>query len=84
MNSMAIVKEAKVSDAEQLAFIIRAANKPVVQAFGINQGNDQKHPSFYKTDWVKADFERGERYFILQNSNAEAIAWFHRRRNQAF
>lgn len=65
------IKEANVNHAAQLAFIIREANKPTADEFGINQDNNPKHPSFCDADWVKADLERGERYFVVENYIAE-------------
>jgi ribosomal protein S18 acetylase RimI-like enzyme len=56
-----------------LASLIREANRPVANSFGINQENGAKHPSFCERDWVKKDFERGERYFVL-TENQQPIA----------
>ncbi|MCV6589941.1 MAG: GNAT family N-acetyltransferase [Marinobacterium sp.] len=55
------------TDAEQLARIISQANKDVAQQFGLNASNAPNHPSFCTSDWVRSDFDRGERYFFYHH-----------------
>jgi N-acetylglutamate synthase-like GNAT family acetyltransferase len=59
------IREAFIDDAEVIARIIREANRDVAVRFGLNATNCPKHPSFCSAEWVKSDFARGERYFIL-------------------
>lgn len=53
-------------DAGLIADIVSEANKDVAELFKINRENSPKHPSFCTDDWVLADFERGEEYFLFQ------------------
>lgn len=53
-------------DAEQIAAIIRASHQDVAQMFSLTRNNNPKHPSFCTRDWVSADFERGEKYFLYK------------------
>lgn len=59
------VVKASSDDAAVIASIIKAANQPVAEQFGINQSNNPKHPSFYTEAWARSDFERGEEYFLI-------------------
>ena len=54
----------KEKDAEEIAHIVSTANKDVAEAFNLTFDNAPKHPSFYTPDWVQADFNRGEEYFL--------------------
>ncbi|MBJ7536056.1 GNAT family N-acetyltransferase [Marinomonas transparens] len=67
------IKEVFADQAEVLAHLIRQANRPVATRFKINQDNCPKHPSFCKSEWIQADFDRGERYFLL-TENSQPIA----------
>ncbi|OZG72406.1 GNAT family N-acetyltransferase [Hahella sp. CCB-MM4] len=60
------IREATSEDLSTLARLISESNKDVAVRFGLNAENCPKHPSFCTKEWVKADFVRGERYFILE------------------
>jgi GNAT superfamily N-acetyltransferase len=62
---MSIVATTK-DDAESISTIIKISNQDVAQEFGLNIGNNPKHPSFCNQDWVLSDFDRGEEYFIYK------------------
>ena len=67
------IREATPDDFATLAMLVSHSNRDVAQKFGLDANNCPKHPSFYTADWVKNDFARGERYFILQE-DADPIA----------
>ena len=60
---MSIIK-ANRQDIDLLAEIISKSNKDVAELFGLNIKNAPKHPSFCKPEWILADHERGQKYFI--------------------
>lgn len=62
-----MIREAFHDDAATLARIVSEANKDVAARFGLDAGNCAKHPSFCTADWIKADFARGERYFVYED-----------------
>lgn len=62
------ILEASIQDANVLASIISESNKDVAITFNLNQDNNPKHPSFCDANWVKADVERGEEYFLYQEA----------------
>lgn len=68
MNPMKI-KEASANDVAIIAMLVREGNKDVAVKFGLNADNCPKHPSFCSPDWVKADMQRGERYFVLEEDD---------------
>ncbi len=61
-----LIRKATVNDSETIAMLISESNKDVAVKFGLDAKNCPKHPSLCTEAWVKADFERGERYFILE------------------
>jgi len=63
------IRLASFNDVDTLALIVSNSNKDVAENFNITFENNPKHPSFYTTDWVLKDFERGEKYFLFQESN---------------
>ena len=67
------IREANPDDFATIAMLVSQSNRDVAQKFGLDAGNCPKHPSFYTADWVKNDFARGERYFILEE-DADPIA----------
>ncbi|MFT3850781.1 MAG: GNAT family N-acetyltransferase [Propionivibrio sp.] len=67
-----VIREASATDADVLAGIIRDANRDVAVRLGLDATNCPKHPSFCDVEWVKADFARGERYFILDQGGRPA------------
>nr|CAA6800075.1 MAG: Acetyltransferase [uncultured Thiotrichaceae bacterium] len=66
------IYNANSSCAESIANIVATANKDVAIQFGLNQGNNPKHPSFYTKDWVFSDFSRGEEYFLYSVAGEDA------------
>jgi len=54
------IYKAKKDDVALIARLVAKSNKDVAIRFSLNLKNNPKHPSFYTTDWVKSDFERGE------------------------
>lgn len=60
------IREANPDDFATIAMLVSQSNRDVALKFGLNADNCPKHPSFYTADWVKNDFARGERYFILE------------------
>ena len=61
------ISEAGVEDAATVARLIAEANQDVAQQFGLTAENCPKHPSLCTADWVRADFARGERYFVAED-----------------
>lgn len=67
-----IVRRAGASDAQTLARIIAAANRPVAERFGLTRENAPTHPSLCEPDWVETGMERGEEYFLISVSGEDA------------
>ena len=65
-----LIREAGAPDLAILAQLVRESNKDVAVTFGLTADNCPKHTSLCTADWVRADFARGERYFILEDSGA--------------
>ncbi len=59
------IRPAGPGDAALLAGLIRESHRDVAVRFGLSGANCPKHPSFCTEDWIRADFDRGEKYFIL-------------------
>jgi GNAT superfamily N-acetyltransferase len=57
-----------VDDAPALATLIRAANAPVAQRFGLTASNCPSHPSLCQADGVVQDMARGQRYFAIEHA----------------
>lgn len=66
---MVKIEEVFIESSDVIAYLIREANATVAVEFGINQTNCPKHPSFCENSWVEADFQRGERYFLLTEND---------------
>ncbi|MBU0973112.1 MAG: GNAT family N-acetyltransferase [Proteobacteria bacterium] len=62
------IRTASPAEAPRLAKIIRIANQAIARKLGLNQENAPKHPSFCTQDWIAADFDRGERYFVCETA----------------
>ncbi len=58
-----------VNDAEIISSIISESNQGVADEFGLNIDNTPKHPSFCTKQWVLADFDRGEEYFLYKQES---------------
>ena len=63
-QSLMSISSATIDNAQVIAKIISFSNEDVARKFGINRDNNPKHPSFYDENWVLADFNRGEEYFL--------------------
>lgn len=63
------IRSATANDFSLLADIVSSANKDVAQQFNITFENNPKHPSFYTSEWVEKDFQRGEQYFIYESDS---------------
>ncbi|MGD0948491.1 MAG: GNAT family N-acetyltransferase [Candidatus Binatia bacterium] len=61
------IRQATHQDLATLARLVSESNKDVAYKFGLNAENCPKHPSFCTEDWIKADLERGEIYFVIEN-----------------
>lgn len=63
------IRKAYQADLARLSMLVRESNKDVAVKFGLNAENCPKHPSFYTDDWVQADLDRGETYFIAEDGS---------------
>lgn len=63
------IQECTPDDSATIAMLVSKANRDVAVTFGLNDVNCPKHPSFCTEDWIRADFARGERYFILEEDS---------------
>ncbi|KJR97640.1 MAG: GNAT family acetyltransferase [Desulfobulbaceae bacterium BRH_c16a] len=63
------IREAASRDIATIAMLVSESNKDIALRFGLNADNCPKHPSFCNEAWVRADLERGERYFILEEDS---------------
>jgi ribosomal protein S18 acetylase RimI-like enzyme len=57
------INEANKKDIDLLAQIVRESNNEVAEMFNLNIHTAPKHPSFCKSEWILAEFDRGQRYF---------------------
>lgn len=62
------IQPASFHDSEMIAFIVSQGNKDVAEKFELTINNNPKHPSFYTKEWVWADLDRGEEYFLYQSN----------------
>lgn len=63
------IRESTHEDSATIAMLVSESNKDVATKFGLNAENCPKHPSFCTEAWVKADMERGARYFIIKRNS---------------
>lgn len=63
------IRAATFDDIPVLAKIIRSAYRTVADRFDLTPENCPKHPSNCTEDWVRADFQRGVAYFLLEDQN---------------
>jgi len=59
------IKEADQELSSTLADLIRKSFKDVAVKFSLNKENCPTHPSNCTVDWIRDDFRKGKRYFIL-------------------
>jgi N-acetylglutamate synthase-like GNAT family acetyltransferase len=62
------IKPAEIYNAKLLANIIRASNMDVAEKFNLTLENCPKHPSNCSVDWIKKDFDKKLKYYILEYS----------------
>jgi len=67
------IRLAPASSAATVARIVSESNRDVAARFGLDAGNCPKHPSFCTPEWVEADFQRGEVYFVFEQ-DGQAVA----------
>lgn len=60
------ITQAPRTEAELLAAIVSESNKDVARQFGLTASTTPHHPSLCTSDWIRADYDRGERYFLFQ------------------
>ncbi len=58
------IEQANEKDIDLLAGMVSDSNKDVAELFHLNINNAPKHPSFCRPEWILAEIERGQRYFI--------------------
>ena len=68
MNNFSI-REANSEEAEFLAELIRDAFRDVADRFGLTPEITPTHPSNCTADWIVTAFEKGIRYFILEQDD---------------
>jgi ribosomal protein S18 acetylase RimI-like enzyme len=64
------IKEADQELSGTLAELIRKSFKDVALKFSFNKENCPTHPSNCTVDWIRDDFRKGKRYFILFKDNS--------------
>ena len=60
-----MIREATIEDSEILSEIISESHRDVAERFSLTPENCPKHPSNCTSSWIKADFARGVRYFLM-------------------
>jgi N-acetylglutamate synthase-like GNAT family acetyltransferase len=68
MTDKITIREANIADITLLSSIIRNSYQNVAERFGLTPENCLKHPSNCKDEWIRNDFARGVRYYMLVNS----------------
>jgi N-acetylglutamate synthase-like GNAT family acetyltransferase len=66
------IVSAGIKDCEILASIVSESNRDVAKLLGLNIDNAPKHPSFCTPEWIIADIERGQQYFIVTEEGKSA------------
>jgi ribosomal protein S18 acetylase RimI-like enzyme len=64
-----LIRSATSADLSTIAMLVSESNKDVAVMFGLNSENCPKHPSFCTENWIAADLQRGEIYFILEENS---------------
>lgn len=62
---MMIIREVGQEGSGVLADMIRQSFKDVASRFSLNQENCPTHPSNCTIEWIREDFRKGKRFFIL-------------------
>lgn len=71
-RSIVKIRKALESEAGLLAKLIRRASLEVAERLGLTEGNCPKHPSNCEEAWVRADFEKGTVYYLLETGSGPA------------
>ena len=66
------IREVFPREAGTVSGIVRRANVPVAQRFGLDRDNAPSHPSFCTPEWIGSAMDRGERYFVAELSGLPA------------
>ncbi len=66
------IREADRNDIPVLSELVRRAYLDVAERFDLTKENCPKHPSNCTDEWIRGDFERGVRYFILEHGDNPA------------
>jgi GNAT superfamily N-acetyltransferase len=59
------IREADQDLSSMIADIIRKSFKDVASKFSLNNENCPTHPSNCTAQWIRDDFKKGKRYFVL-------------------
>lgn len=62
-----LIRSAELSDAEQLASLLRTAYAGVAKRFGLTAQNCPKHPSNFQPEWITEAMSRDAHYFVLED-----------------
>jgi N-acetylglutamate synthase-like GNAT family acetyltransferase len=62
------IREANETDFDVLVTLLRDSFRDVAQRFGLTVENCPKSPAFYTKQRIKEDFERGVKYYILEEN----------------
>jgi len=63
------IRECTLQDVSTIATLVSVSNKSVAVRFGLTEENCPKHSSFYTEDRARADFARGEIYFLIEDGS---------------
>lgn len=60
------IRPARTDEGQTIVDVLRHACATVAERFGLTPENCPKSPAFYTLERVQADFERGVRYYLLE------------------
>lgn len=66
------IRQARSVDVSLLTGLIRQSYRDVADRFKLTPANCPKHPSNCTDEWIKNDFRRGIRYYILEHRDLAA------------
>jgi GNAT superfamily N-acetyltransferase len=61
------------ADLSIIGKLVSESNRDVAVQFGLNADNCPRHPSLCTESWVRAELERGETYFILEDAEGKPV-----------
>ena len=61
------IRNATENDINIISKTIRNSYKTVAEMFNLSADNCPKHPSNCTDEWIKGDFERGVKYYVLES-----------------